>query len=611
MKKLLILIALFSLLIPSVAFAATLAPAYSHEISCDLVWVSGTNTSGSPAWGFGHIKAHAEGEFSPIVILPPLQNVAPGGTFTISWEPPDGFVGTVRVFMTFFGSGMGYSREENLECHDYDLVFDQRNECEGNNYYRIMLTDYGQYADTLYHSGFFTWSEPFLLESRTFGPFDLGEFGEHPAVTLDEPEVCQAVHELAFVHTKDCIGWSYGYVLDGVETIIDSGEWNNLLEQEKIFVSFEVFLPEGEIATRTPIFGPWYLVEPADCHDITIKSHQAADCDGYARAVNLYDLGVYQGHLLFESGVFTDPYALEPGLPAVSFAIPSEYGGGTVDFDALSEPADCHILQTYKAHQAYLKDNCEGIQRVINLYEGPASDPYDVLVGTLYNEIVPFVDPLILETIPAVTVDVPAAHGPDYTFAAMVEPEFCYSTCASDVFSRSWTEEILTPEGAVQVTTFFEYVDSLDPETVCRITEEVEIVYESCLNAESTYEVPGVWTDWFTVNGPNKERSRTVEVFDGETDFKCGEYTEYDQECFADDFVWVWRGCGCSIRDRTYELYHFGSPPLTAQRAYCGCDFSCMDEGAWNDSGYVNNCQGEDYTFWDELPKWCGFTSCE
>jgi hypothetical protein len=245
------------------------------------------------------------------------------------------------------------------------------------------------------------------------------------------------------------------------------------------------------------------------------------------------------------------------------------------------------------------------------LYEGPASDPYANLVGTLYNEIVPFVDPLILETIPAVTVDVPTAHGPDYTFAAMVEPEFCYTTCALDVFNRSWTEEILTPEGEVQVTTFFEYVDSLDPEVVCRVTEDVEIVYESCLNAESTYEVPGEWTDWYAFNGPNKERSRIVEVFDGETDFKCGEYTEYDQECFADDFIWVWQGCGCSIRDRTYELYHFGSPPLFAQRAYCGCDFSCMDEGAWNDSGYVNNCQGEDYIFWDELPKWCGFTSCE
>ena len=344
------------------------------------------------------------------------------------------------------------------------------------------------------------------------------------------------VHELAFVHTKDCVGWSYGYVLDGVETIIASGEWVDPYgKPEKIFVSFEVFLPKGEIANRSPIFGPWYLVEPADCQ----------------------------------------------------------------------------IFRKYKAHQAYLKDNCEGIQRVINLYEGPASDPYATLVGTLYNETVPFVDPLVLETIPAVTVDVPAAYGSDHIFAAMDEPEFCYSTCALDVFSRSWTEEILTPEGAVQVTTFFEYVDSLDPEVVCRVTEEVEIVYESCLNAESTYEVPGEWTAWYVLNGPNKERSRIVEVFDSETDFKCGEYTKYDQECFADDFIWVWRGCGCSIRDRTYELYQFGSPPLNAQRAYCGCDFSCSFEGAWNDSGYVNNCQGADYTHWDELPKWCGFTSCE
>ena len=62
-------------------------------------------------------------------------------------------------------------------CHDYDLVFDFRNECEGNNYYRIMLTDFGQYVSTLYHSGFFVWSEPFLLESRTFGPLILVSLG--------------------------------------------------------------------------------------------------------------------------------------------------------------------------------------------------------------------------------------------------------------------------------------------------------------------------------------------------------------------------------------------------------------------------------------------------
>ena len=130
-----------------------------------------------------------------------------------------------------------------------------------------MLTDFGQYVSTLYHSGFFVWSESFLFESKTFGPFDLGEHGTFPAVTLDEPTDCQVAHELAFVHTKNCVGWSYGYVLDGVETIIASGEWVELLEQEKIFVSFEVFLPAGEIATRTPIFGPWYLVEPADCYN--------------------------------------------------------------------------------------------------------------------------------------------------------------------------------------------------------------------------------------------------------------------------------------------------------------------------------------------------------
>ncbi|MBU0572720.1 hypothetical protein KKH23_02740 [Patescibacteria group bacterium] len=341
----------------------------------------------------GHVgPGHQSGED----IIPPIPFYLPAGQ---NWN---------TVGQAIFNNGC-----ELPEPHDYELVFDYRNECDGNNYYRIMLTDFGQYVTTLYHSGYFVWSEPFLLENKTFGPFDLGEFGTFPAVTLDEPLDCQVEHELAFVYTNKCVGWSYGYVLDGVETIIASGEWVDPYgEPEKIFVSFEVFLPAGEIANRSPIFGPWYLVEPADCQ----------------------------------------------------------------------------IFRTYKAHQAYLADSCEGIHRVINLYEGPASDPYDVLVGTLYNETVLFSDPFNLETIPAVTVDVPAAYGPDYTFAAMDEPSTCYSTCdlttpvVQDPVWNPWSPWVYNPISGLEEsfhtgtqTTLF--MDSVDEGYVCG--SSVEELFES------------------------------------------------------------------------------------------------------------------------------------
>jgi len=590
MKKLFVFVILLSLLIPTVALAGPEYP-MDGEVTCERVWASNTNNSSTTIPGYG---AYIFVNGSPIDSEVNQDPIAPGETVGISWNPPDGFVGSARVLVILATGYPFLSWNEitaDLDCHDYLAVRKMHWDCDGWEIY-ASIRDYGveiateplaagvwtnPYVLEVVHrftdyAGWFTvtlpdgstvrltspssiqepekclvvlehefeiskeadcdgwgfsasssdggvaipqgdeagaWLDPYTLEpaSIIYDATWPDGYTETFSDSVDEPEVCQAVHELAFVHTKDCVGWSYGYVLDGVETIIDSGEWNNLLEQEKIFVSFEVFLPEGEIATRTPIFGPWYLVEPDGCHDITIKSHQAADCDGYARAVNLYDLGVYQGHLLFESGVFTDPYALEPGLPAVSFAIPSEYGGGTVDFDALSEPASCQIFRTYKAHQAYLKNNCEGIQRVINLYEGPASDPYQTLVGTHYNETVLFSDPFNLETIPAVTVDVPDAYGADYTFAAMDEPEFCYSTCdvttpvVLDPVWGEWTPWVYNPANGLEESTRVGtqttlFVDSVDGEFICG-TEIEELSGYQSREVEYSLTVVGIG-DCFT-----------------------------------------------------------------------------------------------------------------
>jgi len=125
-----------------------------------------------------------------------------------------------------------------------------------------------------------------------------------------------------------------------------------------------------------------------------------------------------------DKGPWTDPYTTEM-LPGLTFYVADEYGDDVV-FDDLYEPTECQILKTYKTHQALLEDNCEGIHRVIHLYEGPVSDPYrDLILDWKYDKIVLFTDIYTAEVIPAVTVDVPDDYGPDYTFGAMYEPEVC------------------------------------------------------------------------------------------------------------------------------------------------------------------------------------------
>lgn len=164
-------------------------------------------------------------------------------------------------------------------------------------------------------------------------------------------------------------------------------------------------------------------VMPTEPHQYTVNSHQSSDCDGYSRLISLYDFGIFQETLYSDQGSWVDIYTLEE-VPAMTFDVPAEYGED-INFSTLAEPAECLITRTYKAHQAA---TCEGVHRVINLYEGPNGDPYQTLVGTHYNKMFPFVDIYVLETIPAVTIDVPAEYGPDYTFTAKDEPVDCLIT---------------------------------------------------------------------------------------------------------------------------------------------------------------------------------------
>lgn len=203
------------------------------------------------------------------------------------------------------------------------------------------------------------------------------------------------------------------------------------------------------------------------CHNYTLQLHQNTDCRNTVRYSRILDNGVpIEAWVLFADVEWSEPYSLEV-LPAATV----DRGVASGTFPAMNEPASCQIFRTYKAHQAYLENSCEGIRRVINLYEGPADDPYATLVGTLYNEVLLFTDPYVGgEVIPAVTVDVPAEYGPDYTFAAMVEPEYCYVTCSITIEGEPgpWSDWAYDVDRGLEVRTRnVPVLDSQDPEIVC------------------------------------------------------------------------------------------------------------------------------------------------
>ena len=170
------------------------------------------------------------------------------------------------------------------------------------------------------------------------------------------------------------------------------------------------------------VFGP--MDEPAACHDFGLRVIETSDCEGYYRKVNLQDHGKYVKWLYVDKGSWTDPYTIEM-LPGLTIPMPEAYGEDVV-FEDLYEPTECQILKTYKAHQALLEDNCEGVRREIHLYEGPASDPYrDLILDWVYDETILFTDIYTTEVVPVVTVNVPDDYGPDHIFEAMTEPESC------------------------------------------------------------------------------------------------------------------------------------------------------------------------------------------
>ncbi len=132
------------------------------------------------------------------------------------------------------------------------------------------------------------------------------------------------------------------------------------------------------------------------------------------------------GYVYKGSGNFYnyDPYGrdIEQVKVTVSKAI-----YGFVEFDRTDKdvPVDTCLVQGFKAHQAYLEDECAGIKRVVNLYEGPPGNPYQTLLGTHYNVTIPFTNPFALETIPGDSIALPAGFGGPAVFAPMAEPANC------------------------------------------------------------------------------------------------------------------------------------------------------------------------------------------
>jgi hypothetical protein len=82
-------------------------------------------------------------------------------------------------------------------------------------------------------------------------------------------------------------------------------------------------------------------------------------------------------------------------------------------------------------------------------------------------------------------------------------------------------------------------------------------------------------------------------------------------ECVPDRQIWVWKifnqdgTVAGLLRDLGYDGT-YDAPGLHMQRGYFGCDFYPGDVHGY----YVDDCQPE-YDHWQELPLFCGFSSCE
>jgi hypothetical protein len=117
-------------------------------------------------------------------------------------------------------------------------------------------------------------------------------------------------------------------------------------------------------------------------------------------------------------------------------------------------------------------------------------------------------------------------------------------------------------------------------------------------------------------------------LFDGETVFQQGGGSWFDTEkdvvCLDDvcverdpnfpckpcvrEKVFYWSDGWCSIRQRGGPIGGQTRPFLPMQNLYCGCDYA-HDEG-WEGFYAVSDCkgEGEEYTFWNELPQFCGIS---
>ena len=143
------------------------------------------------------------------------------------------------------------------------------------------------------------------------------------------------------------------------------------------------------------------------------------------------------------------------------------------------------------------------------------------------------------------------------------------------------------------------YVDAYDSEIVCG--RDIEYEHEEYASCEGDY-IAGPWGEW-VADGTKQTRSR--ELFDPISEEICGYETE--TKCNPIYDVFYWDDGNCSIRQRGGPIMGQTRPFHYDQNAYCGCGYA-HDEG-W-EGFWVNNCQSE-YKFWNELPKYCGFQSCE
>ena len=152
------------------------------------------------------------------------------------------------------------------------------------------------------------------------------------------------------------------------------------------------------------------------------------------------------------------------------------------------------------------------------------------------------------------------------------------------------------PNGTKVYSVVYINYDARDQETVCGRRAQIVIVppeADKCIHT----------TGWVDIGGGVYVK---YDLFDQEV--VCDR--KKDKPCVKEE-VFYWSDGFCMIRQRGGPIGGQQRPFMPMQDTYCGCGYA--HEEGWDGFYAVSDCkgEGEEYTYWNELPLFCGAQSCE